>query len=67
MSFKFITDLRFVIGLFFAIVGLILLGTWMLGPSDLVGGVHLNLISGLLIFVFGIFMLVLAVFFPTSE
>jgi len=59
------SDLRFTIGLFFTVVGSILLATFLWGmflsgPSDLVGGVHLNLLGGSMMLIFGLLMLTLA-------
>ncbi len=59
------TDLRFTIGLFFAIIGAILLGAWVWGsylggPPDQVEGIHLNLASGAVMEAFGLAMLLLS-------
>ena len=51
-------DLRAIIGAFFICVGLILLGAFLLGPSDLVEGIHLNLVVGSAMLLFGVPMLV---------
>ncbi len=58
MLSKRFDDLSFVIGLFFSVVGIILLLTHFFGPSDSVAGVKLNLVSGAVMTVFGSFMLV---------
>jgi len=50
-------DLSLVIGLFFTIVGIILLLTHWFGPDDSVDGVRLNLLSGAVMTGFGIVML----------
>lgn len=50
------TDLRTVIGLFLLTVALILFATYFWGTSDLVSGVHLNLLSGAMMAAVGLFM-----------
>jgi drug/metabolite transporter (DMT)-like permease len=55
------TDLRFIIGLFFTFCGVVLVATSFFGASDLVEGFRMNLDSGLLMLVFGLFMLTLSV------
>ncbi len=57
---KKLGDLRFVIGLFFAVVGIILLLTSVFGPSDEVSGVRLNLVVGAFMGAFGAGMLFLS-------
>ncbi len=57
---KKLGDLRFVIGLFFAVVGIILLLTSVLGPNDEVSGIRLNLVCGAFMGVFGSGMLFLS-------
>lgn len=59
MLSKRFDDLSFVIGLFFAVVGVILLLTHWFGPNDSVAGVRLNLVSGAVMTGFGVLMLVL--------
>jgi len=56
---KYFNDLRFVIGLFFLITGLILVLTSFFGPSDIIAGVGVkgNLWVGLPILVFASGML----------
>ena len=51
---KYLTDLRFVIGLFFLVVGIILILTSLFGPSDIIVniGIKGNLWVGLPILVF---------------
>lgn len=55
-----LNDLRFVIGLFFAVVGAILLATAAFGPNDVVAGVRLNLFAGTGMGLFGAVMLLLS-------
>lgn len=50
-------DLLFVIGLFLTIIGGIVLVTGIVGPSDLVQGVRVNLLGGGVITVIGISMI----------
>ena len=57
MLSKRFDDLSFVIGLFFSVVGVILLLTHWFGPSDEVAGVRLNLVSGAVMTAFGAVML----------
>jgi uncharacterized membrane protein len=66
---KHLGDLRFVIGLFFSIVGAILLLASAFGPSDLVpgAGVKGNLVTGVPITLFGLVMLAFALRTPASD
>jgi len=66
---KVLNDLRFVIGLFFTLVGIILIGASLFGPSDIVPGVGVkgNLWAGLPMVLFGLAMLLLALRGPHSE
>jgi hypothetical protein len=50
-------DLRFVIGVFFAIISLILILTGLFSGSRTPEGLNLNLISGSFIVCFSVFML----------
>lgn len=53
-----LNDLLFVIGLFLSLIGLIVLGTSLLGPSDVVHGIRVNLMGGLALSVIGIAMII---------
>ncbi|MBF0363273.1 MAG: hypothetical protein HQK49_19780 [Oligoflexia bacterium] len=56
---KILEDLRAVIGLFFFIIGAILISASIFGPSDVIPSINIkaNLWTGLVIFVFGSVML----------
>ena len=62
MNIKIISDLRFLIGSFFSVVGVILLLASFFGPNDYseVVGIKVNLVVGLFVLAFGLFMLILA-------
>ena len=67
MSFsKWVSDLRFVIGLFFTIMGTILLATAIWGPDDRVEGIRLNLTSGSVMLAFGVLMVGLSYLRPAT-
>lgn len=51
-------DLLFVIGLFLTIIGVLVLGTSFLGPSDLVQGIRVNLLGGGALTIVGVSMIV---------
>ncbi len=55
---NYLTDLRSVIGLFLFIVGSIVLLSYAFGPSDLVGGIHVNLLGGGCLALVGMIMIV---------
>lgn len=46
MLLRYLEDLRFIIGVFFGIIGVILLITGLLDGSQTPEGVHLNLVAG---------------------
>lgn len=52
---KKLFDLRFVIGVFFLVVGILLLGYGLLGAATEI--VHVNTWCGVIFTVFGVFML----------
>lgn len=52
-----LTDLRFIIGLFFSLSGLVLLGTYL--AIDQANHPQMNLYAGGVMLLFGLFMLVL--------
>ena len=54
-------DLRFVIGLFFLLIGLILVATGFFTPELTPSGHNLNLMTGLMMLAFSVFMLNLSV------
>jgi uncharacterized membrane protein len=58
---RFFEDLRFVIGLFFAIISVILIALGLLRPDTGIHGFNLNLISGLTMGFFAVSMLSLAI------
>lgn len=53
-------DLRFVIGVFFTIIGLLLLLYSFFSASEVEAGKGINRYSGLALLVFGIFMIILS-------
>jgi hypothetical protein len=52
-------DLLFLIGFFLLLIGGVVLGTFLLGPSDLVQGIHVNLWGGGALSFIGICMIAL--------
>jgi hypothetical protein len=62
---RLLEDLRFIIGLLFEILGLLVLGAGMLHPPVLRGAINANLVGGLAMMAFAAVMLALAGFFPT--
>ena len=52
-----LTDLRFVIGVFFSLSGLVLLGTYLIGSQA--HHPQLNLYAGRVMLLFGLFMLLM--------
>ena len=61
MALRYLDDLRFIIGIFFAIVGAILLATGFLDGSQSTEGTHLNLVSGGVMFALAALMLALSI------
>lgn len=59
-------DLRFFIGAFFVIVGVLLVGQGLINPLD-TAGVNLNLIVGICFFIFGSGALAMAVTSARSQ
>lgn len=57
---KKLFDLRFVIGAFFLIVGILLVGYYLLGANDIVGTGSINIKGGMLYIIFGLLMIVLS-------
>lgn len=57
---KLLLDLRFVIGLFFTIIGLLLLAYSFFATTQLQTGENINRYTGIVFLVFGIFMIVLS-------
>lgn len=55
---NYLTDLRSVIGLFLFTIGVIVLLSYLIGPSDDVDGIHVNLIGGSCLALTGLVMLV---------
>lgn len=51
-------DLLFLIGLFLTLIGVVVLGTFLMGPSDVVQGIRVNLLGGSVITVIGVSMIV---------
>jgi hypothetical protein len=61
MLIRLVSDLRFVIGVFFGILALILLGVGaFLNPAAAVGDINLNLLTGAVMAVFSCLMVTLA-------
>lgn len=56
MFMQKMTDLRFVIGLFLSLLGVLVLGSYLFGGSDLVQGVHLNLVGGGMLLIVGLLL-----------
>ena len=61
-----LTDLRIIIAMFFGLIAVILLGASMVGPSDLVEGIHVNLLVGCGMGLFAALMLVLSFWRPMT-
>jgi len=61
---KYLEDLRFVIGLFFAILGVLLMTVGTINASTYPDGLRLNLWSGAAMGIFAAVMISLSVFFP---
>ncbi|HXH29208.1 MAG TPA: hypothetical protein VNJ01_00180 [Bacteriovoracaceae bacterium] len=51
-------DLLFLIGLFLTLIGVIVLGTFFMGPSDVVQGIRVNLLGGSVMTFVGAVMIV---------
>ncbi|MCL6524897.1 MAG: hypothetical protein K6T34_09580 [Thermoflavifilum sp.] len=60
---KNILDLRFIIGAFFAVVGIVLIGYALISRSA--DGHQMNMYGGAVYLVFGLLMLILWFFFPS--
>ena len=58
---RLLEDLRFIIGLLFAILGVLVLGAGILHPAA-PGGVNANLVGGGTMTAFAVLMLALAIF-----
>lgn len=67
MLSRLIQDLRFVIGLFFAIVGGLLLAVGITNQAPYPDGLRLNLWAGSLMAIFATLMILLSVLVPTDE
>ena len=52
-----LNDLLFLIGLFLTLIGVVVMGAYLLGPSDLVQGIHVNLLGGSMLMIIGIVMI----------
>ncbi len=61
---KYLEDLRFVIGLFFAILSCLLVTLGLVDPSTYPDGLRLNLWAGTAMGIFASLMLALSVAFP---
>jgi hypothetical protein len=59
---KLLEDLRFVIGLLFAILGLLVLGAGLLHPATAPGTLNANIVGGVTMTAFAALMLALALF-----
>ena len=57
---KLLEDLRFVIGLLFAILGLLVLGAGLLHPATEPGALNANIVGGVTMTAFAALMLALA-------
>ena len=55
---NYLTDLRSVIGLFLTTIGVIVLLSYFFGPSDDVGGIHVNLLGGACLLITGLVMVI---------
>ncbi len=65
---RFLEDLRFIIGLLFAIIGLLVLGAGVLHPAAAAPGtLNANLVGGAAMTLFAALMILLAVFAPRKE
>ncbi|MBF0441813.1 MAG: hypothetical protein HQK54_07920 [Oligoflexales bacterium] len=67
MLIKFLEDLRFVIGAFFALIGIILVTIGYVDPASIVVGQNMNLISGWTMIAFSLFMFGLVSLNPDVE
>jgi hypothetical protein len=63
---RLLEDLRFIIGLLFAILGLLVLGEGLLRPPAS-GAVNANLVGGLAMALFAALMLALAILAPPRD
>jgi hypothetical protein len=61
---RHLNDLRFIIGVFFGIVGVILMATGATDTSGDAEAIHLNLVSGAAMFLIAATMLALSLFKP---
>lgn len=52
------TDLLFIIGLFLTLIGGVVFATYLMGPSDLVQGIHVNRLGGIVMCIIGIGMII---------
>lgn len=57
---KLLDDLRFIIGVLFAILGVVVLATGLFGPAAAPGTVNANIVGGTAMTAFAILMLALA-------
>lgn len=64
---KNILDLRFIIGAFFSLIGILLCGYAYFAPSGEVSVHQINWHSGLVYLLFGLLMLCLWFFFPVQS
>ena len=62
---RLLEDLRFIIGLLFAILGLLVLGAGLLHSTP--GAVNANLVGGVAMTLFAALMLALALFAPPKD
>jgi len=58
---KLLDDLRFIIGVLFAILGVLVLATGLTGPAAAPGTVNANLVGGIAMTAFAVLMLALAI------
>ncbi len=58
---RLLEDLRFIIGLLFAIIGFLVLGAGLLHPPAAPGTLNANLVGGAVMTAFAVLMLLLAV------
>ncbi len=52
------TDLLFIIGLFLTLIGGLVFATYLMGPSEVVQGIHVNRLGGIVMGLIGISMMI---------
>jgi hypothetical protein len=55
-----LNDLLFLIGLFLTLIGGVVMGAYIFGSSDVVQGIHVNLLGGSMLMTVGIVMIAMS-------